>query len=307
MAIQSTCPSRRHANPQLSGLLKGLVATVLSLATQLSFAAWDLNLQTPVTKTAQSAYDLHTGMLWLITIIFVGVFGVLGYSLYAHRLSKGHKPAQFHDNITVEVLWTVIPFIILGFVAVPATKSIVEMRNTTQSDMTVKATGHQWMWSYEYLTGDASTVKFTSVLSTPQAQIRGLEPKGENYLLEVDRPLVVPVNKKIRILTTSTDVIHAWSVPAFAVKTDAVPGFVRETWFRAEKEGTYRGQCSELCGKEHGYMPIVVEVVSDEKFAAWTAAQKASAAANASVKTADGAAPAQSGDKVQVVAASGKP
>ena len=262
-------------------LVRVLAAGALALAAESAVAAWDLNLQTPVTESARLAYDLHTLVMWLIVIIFVGVFGVLSYSLYVHRKSKGHQAADFHDNTTVEILWTVVPFIILILLAIPATTSLIAMRDTSQPDMTVKATGYQWKWGYEYLTGDAAGIKYMSVLATTQDQIKGLAPKGEHYLQEVDRPLVVPVNKKVRILTTSADVIHNWSVPAFAVKTDAVPGFVRDTWFRAEKEGTYRGQCSELCGKDHGYMPVVVEVVSQEKYAAWTAEQKKLMAAGA--------------------------
>jgi cytochrome c oxidase subunit 2 len=262
-------------------LAKGTVGAALAVGANLAVAAWELNLQPPVTASARLAHDLHTLVLWLIAVIFVGVFGVLTYSLYAHRKSKGHKAADFHDNTTVEILWTVVPFVILILLAFPATSSLVAMRDTSQPDMTIKATGYQWKWGYEYLTGDAAGIKYMSVLATTQDQINGLAPKGEHYLLEVDKPLVVPVNKKVRILTTSADVIHNWSVPAFAVKTDAVPGFVRDTWFRAEKEGTYRGQCSELCGKDHGFMPVVVEVVSAEKYAAWAAEQKKQLAAGA--------------------------
>jgi cytochrome c oxidase subunit 2 len=244
-------------------------------------AAWEINLQAPITDSARRAYELHAGMLWLICSIFLGVLVVLGYSLYAHRKSIGHKPAQFHDNTTVEIVWTVVPFVILVIVAIPATQAIVAMRDTSMSDITVKATGYQWKWNYEYMNGDASGIKFMSVLATTQDQINGLAIKGEHYLLEVDRPLIVPVNRKIRILTTSGDVLHDWSVPAFAVKTDAVPGFVRETWFRAEQVGTYRGQCSELCGRGHGFMPVVVNVVTDEQYAAWTSEQKSLLAATA--------------------------
>jgi len=278
MAINKSKSCRGWGSARLA---RGFTAGALALGTELALAAWELNLQPPVSAGARLAYDLHTMVMWLIVVIFVGVFGVLSYSLYAHRKSKGHKAADFHDNTTIEILWTVVPFIILVLIAFPATTSLVAMRDTSQPDMTVKATGYQWKWGYEYLTGDAAGIKYMSVLATTQDQIKGLAPKGEHYLLEVDKPLVVPVNKKVRILTTSADVIHNWSVPAFAVKTDAVPGFVRDTWFRAEKEGTYRGQCSELCGKDHGFMPVVVEVVSAEKYAAWTAEQKKLMAAGA--------------------------
>lgn len=274
MAVKSTGLLRNQVYARLINLVRGLAGCVFVLVGNQAAAAWDFGLQAPITESARRAYELHAGMLWLICSIFLGVFVVLGYSLYAHRKSIGHKPAQFHDNTTVEIVWTVVPFVILAFVAVPATQAIVAMRNTAMSDMTIKATGYQWKWNYEYMSGDASGIKFTSVLATTQDQINGRSPKGEHYLLEVDRPLIVPVNRKIRILTTSGDVLHDWSVPAFAVKTDAVPGFVRETWFRAEQLGTYRGQCSELCGRGHGFMPVVVEVVSDQQFATWMAEQK---------------------------------
>lgn len=243
-------------------------------------AAWQRNLQLPASESAQRAYDLHSVMLWLISIIFFGVLAVIGYSIVMHRKSRGYKAAQFHDNTRVEILWTVVPFVILTSVAVPATQSLVAMRDTSLSDMTIKATGYQWKWGYEYLTGDAAGIKYMSVLATTKDQIYGVTAKSDHYLLEVDRPLVVPVNRKIRMLTTSTDVIHDWSVPAFAVKADAVPGFVRETWFRADRVGTYRGQCSELCGRDHGFMPVVVEVVSDQQYRDWVAGQKAVIAAS---------------------------
>lgn len=252
----------------------GLLAGLLAIFSRAACAAWELNLQAPVTATAKHVYELHSLLLWIITVIFIGVFAVVTYSLIFHRKSKGHKASDFHDNTTLEIAWTVVPTLILVGLAFPATSALVKMRDTSQPDLTVKATGYQWKWGYEYLTGDAAGIKFMSVMSTPREQIENKAPKGEHYLLEVDRPLVVPVGKKVRVLTTATDVIHSWSVPAFAVKTDAVPGFLRDTWFRAEKEGTYRGQCSELCGKDHAFMPVVVEVVSEEKYAAWVADQK---------------------------------
>ena len=233
----------------------------------------------PVTALARRVYDLHTLLTWVIFIIFVGVFAVVTWSIIFHRKSRGHKAADFHDNTTVEIVWTIVPTLVLIAIAFPATSALVEMRDSSQPDLTIKATGYQWKWGYEYVTGDAAGVKFMSVMSTPREQIDNKAPKGEHYLLEVDHPLVVPVGKKVRVLLTATDVIHNWSVPAFAVKTDAVPGFLRDTWFRAEKEGTYRGQCSELCGKDHGFMPVVVEVVSAEKYATWVAQQKAAMAA----------------------------
>lgn len=268
-----------YANRLRPGFTGLLTAGLLALLSGAANAAWELNLQEPVTAVARRVYHLHSLLLWVIVVIFIGVFAVVAYSLVFHRKSKGHQAASFHDNTTVEIAWTVVPMVILIAIAFPATSALVDMRDTSRPDLTVKVTGYQWKWGYEYLTGDAAGVKYMSVLSTPREQIENKAPKGEHYLLEVDRPLVVPVGKKVRILTTANDVIHNWSVPAFAVKTDAVPGFLRDTWFRAEKEGTYRGQCSELCGKDHGFMPVVVEVVSEEKYAAWAAEQKQALAA----------------------------
>jgi len=258
-----------------------LMAGVLGFLSGSAGAAWQISLQEPVTALAKRVYDLHTLLTWVIGVIFFGVFAVVAYSLVFHRKSKGHKAADFHDNTTVEIAWTIVPTLILIAIAIPATSTLVQMRDTSQPDLTIKATGYQWKWGYEYVTGDAAGVKYMSVLATPRDQIENKSPKGEHYLLEVDHPLVVPVGKKVRMLLTASDVIHNWSVPAFAVKADAVPGFLRDTWFRAEKEGTYRGQCSELCGKDHGFMPVVVEVVSAEKYAAWAADQKKAMAAAA--------------------------
>jgi cytochrome c oxidase subunit 2 len=271
----------RNAGSVRRGSVGWLTAVLLSALSGAASAAWDLNLQLPVTALARRVYDLHTLLTWVIFIIFVGVFAVVAWSIVFHRKSKGHQAADFHDNTTVEIAWTIVPTLILIAIAFPATSALVEMRDTSQPDLTIKATGYQWKWGYEYLTGDAAGLKYMSVLSTPREQIENKAPKGEHYLLEVDHPLVVPVGKKVRMLLTASDVIHNWSVPAFAVKTDAVPGFLRDTWFRAEKEGTYRGQCSELCGKDHGFMPVVVEVVSAEKYAAWAAEQKKAMAASA--------------------------
>ena len=269
------------ANRLPGGPAELMVAGLLGVFSNAANAAWELNLQMPVTALARRVYDLHTLLTWVIFIIFVGVFAVVTWSIIFHRKSKGHKAADFHDNTTVEIVWTVVPTLILIAIAFPATSTLVEMRDSSQPDLTIKATGYQWKWGYEYVTGDAAGVKYMSVMSTPREQIENKAPKGEHYLLEVDRPMVVPVGKKVRMLLTASDVFHNWSVPAFAVKADAVPGFLRDTWFRADKEGTYRGQCSELCGKDHGFMPVVVEVVSAEKYAAWVAAQKKEMAAAA--------------------------
>jgi cytochrome c oxidase subunit 2 len=242
-------------------------------------AAYQLNLQTPATAAGVDVYSLHTIILVICVVIFIGVFGAMGYSMYAHRKSKGHVAAQFHENTLVEVLWTVIPLVILILMAWPATRTLLNMRDTAQADLTIKATGYQWKWGYDYLSGEGEGIAFISDLATPADQIYGTATKGQHYLLEVNNPLVVPVGKKIRVLTTGADVIHSWYVPALAVKQDANPGFIRDTWFRAEKEGTFRGQCAELCGKDHGFMPIVVEVVSAEKYAAWVGDQKKKLAA----------------------------
>jgi cytochrome c oxidase subunit II len=214
-------------------------------------------------------------------LIFVGVFSVMFYSIYAHRKSVGHKALQFHENTTVEIVWTIIPFFILIGMAWPATKTVLSMRDTSNPDLTIKATGYQWKWGYDYLKGEGEGITLYSNLATPADQVYNRQQKSDSYLLEVDQHLVVPVGKKIRILTTAGDVIHAWWVPAFGVKQDAIPGFIRDAWFRAEKEGIFRGQCAELCGKDHGFMPIVVEVVSAEKYSAWVGEQKKKIAAAA--------------------------
>ena len=263
---------------KLGRLTGGLL---LALYAGLACAAYQLNFQPPVTRIASEIYDLHMLMMYVILVIFCVVFGVMFSSIYAHRKSVGHKAKQFHESTTVEIIWTVIPFVILIGMAWPATKTLIAFKDTSNPDITITATGYQWEWGYDYLKGEGEGIAFLSNLSTPQDQIHNQKPKGENYLLEVDKPLVVPVGKKIRILTTANDVIHSFWVPAFGIKQDAIPGFVRDTWFRADKEGTYRGQCAELCGKDHGFMPIVVEVVSQEKYAQWVAEQKKKAAAAA--------------------------
>ncbi len=254
-------------------------AALLALQAGTATAAYQLNLTPGVTKASQMIYDLHNLMMWVILVIFVGVFAVMFWSVYAHRKSVGHKAANFHENTTVELIWTIVPFIILIFMAWPATKGLLSVRDTSSPDMTIKATGYQWKWGYDYIKGEGEGISFLSQLTTPEEQIYGTEKKGENYLRETDTHLVVPVGKKIRILTTAADVIHAWFVPELAVKQDAIPGFVRDTWFKAEKEGVFRGQCAELCGKNHGFMPIVVEVVSAEKYTAWVADKKKQMAA----------------------------
>ena len=239
-----------------------------------------LNLHPPVTQIAEEIYSLHNMMLIICLVIFIAVFAVMFYSIIKHRKSLGHQSAKFHESTTVEIAWTVVPFLIVIGMALPATKTVVAMKDTSNADITIKATGMQWKWGYNYLAGEGEGISFLSNLSTPRQQIVNAEAKGENYLLEVDNPVVVPVNKKIRVVLTANDVIHSWMVPSFGVKQDAIPGFVRDTWFKAEKTGTYRGQCAELCGKEHAFMPIVVNVVSEEDYRTWVAERKKEMAAN---------------------------
>jgi cytochrome c oxidase subunit 2 len=245
-------------------------------------AVREMNFQTPVTPIAVEINILHNWMLGICFVIFLAVFGVMFYSMLMHRKSLGHKSASFHESTVVEIAWTIVPFIIIILMALPATKTVVAMKDTSNADITIKATGMQWKWGYDYLKGDGEGISFLSALSTPREQV--VDPtkvKNDNYLIEVDNPVVVPVNKKIRIITTANDVIHAWGVNAFGVKQDAIPGFVRDTWFRAEKIGTYRGQCYELCGKEHAFMPIVVNVVSDDNYKTWVDGKKKEMAAKA--------------------------
>lgn len=247
---------------------------LMLVAAQSALAQAKYNLQEPVTPVAAQIYDLHTLMLVICLVIFILVFGVMFYSIFAHRKSKGAVAAHFHENTTVEVLWTVIPVFILVGMAWPATKTIIDMRDASEADITIKATGYQWKWGYDYVVGEGEGITFMSTLSTPRGQIENVEAKGENYLLEVDNPVVVPVGKKVRVLLTANDVIHAWWVPALGIKQDAIPGFIRDAWFRADKEGVYRGVCAELCGRDHGYMPIEVHVVSEQAYAEWVASQK---------------------------------
>jgi cytochrome c oxidase subunit II len=235
-----------------------------------------LNLHPAVTKIAEEQAWLHWFMLIICTVIFLAVFGVMFYSIWKHRKSKGHKPADFHESVAVEIAWTVVPFIIVILMALPATKVLVAQKDTTNADLTIKATGYQWKWGYDYLKGEGEGIGFVSTLDyTHRVASNSGKPEAmDNYLLKVDNPLVVPVGKKIRIITTANDVIHAFMVPAFGIKQDAIPGFVRDTWFRAEKTGDFYGQCAELCGKEHAYMPIHVKVVKPEEYTAWVATEQ---------------------------------
>lgn len=239
-------------------------------------AAFELNLPAPATSIAREIYDLHTLVLWICLGIFVVVFVPMAIAIIRHRRSKGHEAHAFHESARLEVAWTIAPVLILVAMAWPATRTVLAMKDTSAADVTVKVTGHQWKWEYEYLGED---VRFFSVLATPREQIDGAAAKGEHYLLDVDRPLVVPTGRKVRVVLTATDVIHAWWVPAFGVKQDAIPGFIRDAWFRVDAPGTYRGQCAELCGVEHGFMPIVVEAIEPQRYAAWMDGQKALALA----------------------------
>jgi cytochrome c oxidase subunit 2 len=233
-------------------------------------AVKEINFQKPVTQIAEQIYNLHTLMMIICLVIFVAVFGVMFYSILKHRKSVGHKPATFHESTTVEILWTIVPFIIVIAMALPATKTVVAMKDASNADLTIKVTGMQWKWGYDYIDGEGKGISFLSALSTPHEQI--VDPavqKSDTYLLEVDNPMVVPVNKKIRLVLTANDVIHSWTIQRFGVKQDAIPGFVRDTWFKAEEPGVYHGQCVELCGKEHAFMPITVIVKTEEDYKKW--------------------------------------
>ena len=258
---------------------------MLMLMSLVSTGAWandseasSVNMTAGVTSVGQSIYDLHMLILWICVIIGVLVFGVMFYSIYYHRKSRGVTPATFHESTTVEIVWTVVPFFILIAMAVPATTTLLDIYDFEDSELDIVVTGYQWKWKYEYLDENGENVSFFSNLRTPQSEIYNTEAKGEHYLLEVDEPLVIPVNTKVRFLVTANDVIHSWWVPELAVKKDAIPGFINETWTLATQEGVYRGQCAELCGKDHGFMPIVVNVVSKEEYATWLVAKQKDAA-----------------------------
>ncbi|HVZ44538.1 MAG TPA: cytochrome c oxidase subunit II [Ramlibacter sp.] len=241
-------------------------------------AVRQLNLHTAATRIAAEQGWLHWFMLITCLVIFIAVFSVMFYSIWKHRKSVGHKPANFHESVTVEVVWTIIPFLIVIGMALPATKVLVASKDTSNADITIKATGYQWKWGYDYLNGEGQGVSFLSTLDPTHREMSNEGASAadipDDYLLKVDNPLVVPVNKKVRIITTANDVIHSWGVPALGVKQDAIPGFVRDTWFRAEKTGDFYGQCYELCGKEHAYMPIHVKVLSAPDYTKWVGDQQ---------------------------------
>ena len=253
---------------------------VLLLGAGNAFAGFSdtLNLREGVTDISQKVFDLHMLIFWICVIACVLVFAVLIYSIFTHRKSKGAVPATFHESTTVEIIWTTIPFLVLVAMAVPATTTLLALEDTRDADMSIQITGYQWKWKYDYLD---EGISFFSVLTTPRDQIEGDAPKDDNYLLEVDNPIVVPINKKIRFLITSNDVIHSWWVPDLGWKQDAVPGFINDAWTELTEPGTYRGKCAELCGKDHGFMPIVLIAKTDEDYAAWVAEQKSAAEAAA--------------------------
>jgi cytochrome c oxidase subunit 2 len=243
-------------------------------------AVRQLDLHPAVTKIGEQQHFLHNFMLVVCLAIFVAVFGVMFYSILKHRKSLGHKSASFHESVAVEIAWTIVPFIIVIAMGAMATRSVVAMKDTSNADLTIKATGYQWKWGYDYLKGEGEGIAFLQTLDVAQRVMSDSgKPSGDDYLLKVDNPLVVPVDKKVRIVTTANDVIHAWMVPSLGVKQDAIPGFVRDTWFRAEKTGDFYGQCAELCGKEHAYMPIHVKVVSAADYAKWVDGKKKEMAA----------------------------
>jgi cytochrome c oxidase subunit 2 len=267
------------AKARWTGLVGGLLGLILTVFSPALLAAWELNMPEGITGISRDTYDLHMIIFAICVVIGIVVYGVLIYSLIVYRKSRGAIPASFHHSTTVEIIWTAVPFIILIAMAIPSTTVLTRIYDSSESELDIMVTGYQWRWQYKYLSEEGEEVTFFSNLATPQEQIHNEAEKGENYLLEVDEPLVIPANTKVRFLLTSADVIHSWWVPDFAVKKDAIPGFVNESWVIAEQTGTYRGQCTELCGKDHGFMPVVVEVVEKAEFDTWFAEKQSAAAA----------------------------
>lgn len=253
------------------GAMLALALSPLGVSASEYAGSMRYNMTQGVTEISHAVYDLHQTIFWICVIIGLLVFGVMFYSIFAHRKSKGAKPATFHESHTIEMIWTAVPFVILIAMAWPATSTLRKMEDTSNAELTIKVTGYQWKWRYEYVDyqGKDLDIDYFSNLGTSQNQIKNKEAKSENYLLEVDRPLYIPTGKKVRFLITSNDVIHSWWVPAFAVKKDAIPGFINEIWTKVDEEGTYRGQCAELCGKDHGFMPIVVKALGPQEFGSW--------------------------------------
>ncbi|WP_390592766.1 cytochrome c oxidase subunit II [Simiduia litorea] len=264
----------KQAKSSFAWLLGFSLFSQITLADEVE--RWGVNMTQGVTAVSQEIYGLHMDIFWWCVAIGVLVFGVMFYTMIVHRKANGAKASNFHESLFLEVLWTVVPIIILVIMVIPATKTLIKVYDTSEPDLDVVVTGYQWKWKYEYLNEDVS---FFSSLSTPSDQIRNLAPKGPNYLLEVDHELVIPIKKKVRFLITANDVIHAWWVPDLAVKKDAIPGFVNESWTFIDEPGIYRGQCAELCGKDHGFMPIVVRAVPQEEFDAWMAKKREASAA----------------------------
>lgn len=266
--------NRRHLNRLAAGIA-GVFAVIASMVSTSALAATQLNMEKGVTDISHAVYDMHMLAFYIMCAVAVVVFGAMFYSILNHRKSKGHKSADFHESIAVEVVWTVIPFIILIVLALPAARTLIAQEDDSNAELTIKITGYQWKWQYEY---PESGVSFYSTLAEPSRKARvrgsGIDVYSvENYLLEVDKPLVIPVDTKVRLLLTANDVIHSWWMPAFAIKKDAIPGFINTMWTKVNETGTYRGQCTELCGRDHGYMPVVVEVVEKEEFQQWLATQ----------------------------------
>ncbi|HMN44689.1 MAG TPA: cytochrome c oxidase subunit II [Povalibacter sp.] len=272
----------------MSKILKYAAAGAAAcLPTGAALAAWELNMPVGVTELSRDIHALHMLIFWICVVIAVAVFGVMIYSIIKFRHSQGAVPAKFDHSTRAEIIWTIIPVAILVGMAIPAAETLIRIEDTRNSELSIKVTGYQWKWQYEYL---EQKVGFFSTLSRDSDAARqlhsGIDPDTvEHYLLNVDKPLVVPVDTKVRLLLTSADVIHAWWVPAFGMKKDAIPGFVNEIWFKAEETGVYRGQCAELCGRDHGFMPVVVDVKSKEDYAAWLAAQQGGEAAPAAAQT----------------------
>lgn len=252
-----------------------------------AFGDNQVNMSPGVTTIGAEIYDLHMLIMIICVVIGIGVFGVMFYSIIYHRKSRGVVPSQFHESTKVEIAWTVVPFLILIGMAVPATSTLLEVYDNDDAELDILVTGHQWKWKYEYLDESGENVSFFSNLATPQEAIYNTDQKGEHYLLEVDEPLVLPVDTKVRFLITANDVIHSWWVPEIAVKRDAIPGFINETWTKITEEGIYRGQCTELCGAYHGFMPVVVHAVSREEFDAWMGAKRADEAAQVAAAAID--------------------
>tara|TARA_B100001059_G_C17809959_1_gene571650 strand:+ start:1042 stop:2187 length:1146 start_codon:yes stop_codon:yes gene_type:complete len=269
----------KRAQALFLGLLSPVIALVMAGSVSAESAMRQLNMPQGVTEVSQAAYDIHMIMMWICTVIGIAVFGFMFYVMYAHRKSRGAVAANFHENHVVELIWTIVPALILIVMAIPATSALLKVYDTENADINIKVTGYQWKWQYEYI---GEGVKYMSELRTSQDEIYGRTPKGEHYLREVTEPLVIPVGKKVRFLITGNDVIHSWWVPDFGVKRDAVPGLFTAAWAKTDKPGVYVGECTELCGLGHAFMPVVVEVKEEAEYNAWLAGKKEEAAVYAS-------------------------